>query len=36
MSGLSGTVEVNVGQRRVLDYFLEPILGELNKSLKEN
>lgn len=35
-SGLSGTMEINVGKRTVLDYFLEPIIGELDESLKED
>lgn len=36
MSGLSGSIEINVGQRSVLDYFLEPIIGDLDNSLTEN
>lgn len=35
ISGLSGTMEINVGKRSVLDYFLEPIVGGLENSLKE-
>ena len=35
VSGLSGTMEINVGKRRILDYFLDPILGSLDNSLKE-
>lgn len=35
MSGLSGNMEINVGRRSVLDYFLEPIIGGLDDSLKE-
>lgn len=34
-SGMAGTVEVNIGKRSILDYFLDPILGSLNNSLKE-
>lgn len=36
LSGMSGTMEINVGKRSILDYFLEPIIGELDKSLQEN
>ena len=36
LSGLSGTMEINVGQRSVLDYFLEPIIGDIDDSLKED
>ncbi len=35
ISGMAGSIEVNVGKRSVMDYFLEPILGSLDKSLKE-
>ena len=35
VSGMTGNVEVKVGTRTVMDYFLEPILGNLDKSLKE-
>lgn len=35
-SGMSGTMEIKVGKRSVLEYFLEPIVGNLNNSLKEN
>lgn len=35
MSGMSGTVEIDVGKRSVLDYFLEPILQGMKNSLKE-
>lgn len=35
VSGLSGSMEINIGKRSVMDYFLEPILGNLNDSLKE-
>ena len=34
-SGMSGMVEINIGKRSVMDYFLDPILGNLNNSLKE-
>ena len=34
-SGLTGSIEVKIGKRSVLDYFLEPIVGELNNSMKE-
>ncbi len=34
-SGLSGSVEINVGTRSILEYFLDPIIGNLNDSLKE-
>lgn len=33
--GLSGTVEIILGKRSVLDYFMQPILEGLNSSLKE-
>lgn len=35
ISGMTGSIEVNIGKRSVMDYFLEPILGSLDKSLKE-
>ena len=35
MSGLSGTMEIKVGQRSVLEYFLDPIIGNINESLNE-
>lgn len=35
MSGMTGNVEVKVGKRSVMDYFLEPILGSVDRSLKE-
>lgn len=35
ISGMSGTVEIDVGKRSVLDYFLEPILQGMKNSLKE-
>lgn len=35
MSGMSGNVEIDVGKRSVLDYFLEPILQGMKNSLKE-
>ena len=35
ISGMSGTVEIDVGKRSVLDYFLEPILKGMKNSLKE-
>ena len=34
-SGLSGSIEVNIGKRTVMDYFLDPIIGGLSNSLKE-
>lgn len=34
-SGLTGSIEVDIGKRTVLDYFLEPVIGELSKSMKE-
>ena len=33
--GLSGNMEINTGKRSVIDYFLEPVLGNVNNSLKE-
>ena len=36
VSGMTGNMEIQVGKRSVIDYFLEPILGNLNNSLKEN
>jgi multidrug efflux pump subunit AcrA (membrane-fusion protein) len=35
-AGLSGNVEIVVGQRSVMRYFLDPIMGGLRESLKEN
>ncbi len=35
ISGLSGNVEIITGQRTILQYFLDPIVGSLNESLKE-
>lgn len=35
MAGMSGAVEIDVGKRSVLDYFLEPILQGMKNSLKE-
>lgn len=35
ISGMAGSVEVKIGKRSVMDYFLEPIIGSLDKSLKE-
>lgn len=35
MSGLSGSIEINIGKRSVLDYFMEPIIGDLENSLSE-
>ena len=34
-SGLSGSVEINVGTRSILEYFLDPIIGNIDESLKE-
>ena len=34
--GLTGTVEIKVGTRSVMEYFLEPITDGLSNSLKEN
>ncbi len=34
-SGLSGNIEIKVGKRSVMSYFLEPITKGLNESLKE-
>ena len=34
-TGLSGTVEIKTGERRVLSYFLDPIIDSWDKSLKE-
>jgi len=34
--GISGNVEIVVGKRTVLWYFLDPIMGNLRDSLKEN
>lgn len=35
-SGLSGNVEIVIGRRTVMQYFLDPIMGTLRDSLKEN
>ncbi|MFP3155357.1 hypothetical protein LQZ18_13205 [Lachnospiraceae bacterium ZAX-1] len=34
--GLSGNAEIIVGQRTILQYFLDPITKGLGESLKEN
>jgi HlyD family type I secretion membrane fusion protein len=33
--GLSGTAEIQVGHRRVIDYFLRPVLGVANNAWRE-
>jgi hemolysin D len=33
--GMTVTVEVKTGQRRVLDYLLSPLLKSVNESLRE-
>ena len=35
ISGLSGCMEIKIGEKTILSYFLEPILNGLNNSLKE-
>lgn len=35
ISGLSGAVEIKIGKRTVMDYFLEPIVKGFGDSLKE-
>lgn len=35
ISGLSGAVEIRIGKRTVMDYFLEPIVKGFGESLKE-
>lgn len=35
ISGLSGGVEIDIGKRSVLDYFLEPVIQGMKNSLKE-
>lgn len=35
ISGLSGAVEIKIGKRSVMDYFLEPIIKGFGESLKE-
>lgn len=35
MSGMTGSVEVKVGKRTVLSYFMEPIMKGFDESLKE-
>lgn len=35
VSGLSGSMEIKIGERTVLSYFLEPVLNGFNNSLKE-
>lgn len=34
-SGLSGTVEIKVGKRKIISYFLDPITKALNESIRE-
>ncbi len=34
-SGLSGTVEIKIGKRTIMDYFMEPIIKGFGDSLKE-
>lgn len=35
-SGLSGNVEILVGKRTVIRYFLDPIMGTVRESMREN
>ncbi len=35
ISGLSGTVEIKIGKRTIMDYFMEPIIKGFGDSLKE-
>lgn len=35
MNGMTCTVDVNIGQRRIIDYILEPVVEALEKSVKE-
>ncbi|MBQ6212116.1 MAG: multidrug transporter, partial [Ruminococcus sp.] len=35
MSGLTGTVEVKVGKRSIMRYFLDPIVKGFGDSMKE-
>ena len=35
MSGLTGSVEVKIGTRSVMRYFLDPIMKGFGESLKE-
>lgn len=35
MPGLSATADIVIGKRRVIDYFIDPITGALNNSIKE-
>ena len=35
ISGLSGSVEIKIDKRTVMDYFLEPIVKGFGESLKE-
>lgn len=35
ISGLSGTVEIKIGKRTIMDYFMEPIIKGFGNSLKE-
>ncbi len=34
MNGLSGTVEIKLGERRIIEFFLEPIIDMFDESLK--
>ena len=35
ISGLSGTVEIKIGKRTIMDYFMEPIIKGFGNSMKE-
>ena len=35
MNGMTCTVDVNIGQRRIIEYILEPVVEALEKSVKE-
>lgn len=35
VSGLSGSVEIKIGKRTIMDYFMEPIMKGFDESLKE-
>lgn len=35
ISGLSGSVEIKIGKRTVMDYFMEPIMKGFGESMKE-
>lgn len=35
ISGLSGAIEIKIGKRTIMDYFLEPIMKGFGESLKE-